>query len=329
MTHISRRDMLAALAALGSIGWAPRIARAEAIAAPDHEAMVPVEGGRIYARVHGKVSSARTPLLCIHGGPGGEHSPYLTLLPLVTDRALIFYDQLDSGRSDTPNDPRNWRVARFVDEIDHVRRAFGVERLHVMGHSWGGTIALEYAARRPAGLGSTVLASPLISTRSWIGDANILRRQLPTATQATLDKCETASPPPEAQCAAATDEFYANFLLRGVQSAEIAAYRKASPGLPFNEAIYEAMWGKTEFVSTGTLKDYDGEPLLARLDGPRTLFVCGQYDEARPETLGGFAHRVPGAEFAVVPGAGHATVLDRPEECIALLRGWMRRHDAA
>lgn len=329
MTHFSRRDTLAALAALGATAWAPRIARAAAIPAPDREAMIPVEGGRIYARVHGKVSSARPPLLCIHGGPGSEHSPYLTLLPLVTDRALIFYDQLDSGRSDIPNDSKNWRVARFVDEIDPIRRAFGAERLHVMGHSWGGTIALEYAARRPAGLASTVLASPLISTRSWIGDANLLRRQLPPATQATLDKCETASPPPEAQCTAATDEFYANFLLRGTQPAEIAAYSRASPGLPFNQKIYEAMWGKTEFVSTGSLKDYDGEPLLAKLDGPRTLFLGGQYDEARPETLGSFAQRVPGAEFAVVPGAGHATVLDRPEECVALLRGWMRRHDQA
>jgi proline iminopeptidase/L-proline amide hydrolase len=88
------------------------------------------------------------------------------------------------------------------------------------------------------------------------------------------------------------------------------------------------MWGPTEFVATGTLKDYDGEPLLAKLDGRRTLILVGQHDEARPITAAAFAERVPNMEFGVVPGAAHWIFGDRPDDTIALLRGWLSRHDA-
>ena len=75
--------------------------------------------------------------------------------------------------------------------------------------------------------------------------------------------------------------------------------------------------------------DYNGEPLLAKLDGARTLFIDGQYDEARPVTLAAFAQRVAGAEFAVVPGAGHSFISDRPEEALGILRPWLRKQDRA
>jgi proline iminopeptidase/L-proline amide hydrolase len=109
---------------------------------------------------------------------------------------------------------------------------------------------------------------------------------------------------------------------------EIQRYIDALP-MPFNSQLYETMWGRTEFVSTGTLSTYDGEPLLARLDGPRTFFLAGQYDEARPATVGAFAARVPGAEFAVVPGAAHGILNDTPEPLLYLLGRGLGRHDAA
>jgi pimeloyl-ACP methyl ester carboxylesterase len=105
------------------------------------------------------------------------------------------------------------------------------------------------------------------------------------------------------------------------------AYEAAHPALKFNLQIYNAMWGSSEFVSTGTLRQYDGEPKLAKLDGPRTLFIDGQYDEARPATLGSFAARVAGASFAVVPDAGHLFYQDSPEEALGILRPWLRKQD--
>jgi len=288
--------------------------------------MAPVPGGRVYVRVNGRLDGPRPPIVMIHGGPGGTLASFLNALALADERAVILYDQLDSGRSDHPNNPANWTVKRFTDEVDAVRRAVGVRRWHVLGASWGGTIALEYGARRPRELAGLVLASPLVSTRSWIADANVLRAQLPPDVQAMLKQCDPSAPVTPA-CQQATDVFYANFNRRDPATAAMKEFGRVEGGL--NRRLYETMWGSSEFVSTGTLEEYDGEPLLGKLDGAHTLFIDGQYDEARPVTLAAFAARVPGAEFAVVPGAAHGFLNDRPEEALGILRPWLRRQDAA
>jgi proline iminopeptidase/L-proline amide hydrolase len=293
---------------------------------PDRELFASAPGGRVYVRVNGRLDGARPPVVMIHGGPGGTHAGFMNWLGLARDRAVILYDQLDSGLSDRPNDPANWTVGRFVDELEAVRKTLGVKRWHVLGGSWGGTIALEYGARRLAELASLVLSSPLISTRSWIADANVLRTQLPLDVQETLKSCDPPAPISPA-CEKATNVFYDNFLTREPLPDAMLAYMTSRPGAGFNPTIYNAMWGSSEFVATGSLRDYDGEPLLAKLDGAKTLFICGQYDEVRPATLGAFAERVPGAEFAVIPGAGHSFGTDRPEEALGIIRPWLNKRD--
>ena len=324
---IDRRGLLATGAAFAASLALPRALFArdpDGYTAPDLEKMVPVEGGRVYVRVNGDLNAPKPPIVMLHGGPGGTHAHFLSALALADERAVVLYDQLDSGQSDRPNDPKNWRVSRFVDEIDLVRRALGVDRWHLLGHSWGGTLALEYGARRTAALRGLALASPLVSTESWIADANALRGSLPADVQAKIAQCDVAPGP---VCDAGTSAFYRAFNGREPASAAAMSYARAHAG-GFNPKLYNAMWGASEFVSTGSLRTYDGEPLLAKLDGKRTLFVGGQYDEARPSTLAGFAARVPGAEFATIPGAAHGIFADRPQETVALIRAWLARQDA-
>lgn len=317
-----------AIAAASFLAAEPVQSRPLTFPVPDKELMVPVEGGRIYVRVNGNLAGPKPPIVLVHGGPGGTHGPLLDALALSEERAVIFYDQLDSGRSDQTNNRANWNVGRFVNELDAIRAALGIKRWYVLGHSWGGTIALEYGARRPAELAGVILASPLISTRSWLKDANDLVAKLPTTVQSELKACDGPQPPPESVCGEATKQFYMAFNRREPASPALKAYRSQS-GKGDNYQLYETMWGKSEFVSTGTLKTYDGEPLLAKLDGPHTLFIVGQYDEARPVTAAEFADRVPGSELAVVPGAAHGILTDRPDETVALLRAWLDRQDAA
>ena len=326
---LDRRHLLAGFAASAALpAWAGQLASYPAAA---RELMMPVEGGDIFVRVNGDLAGPRPPIVFVHGGPGGTHGSYLEALALAEPgpdrRAVILYDQLGSGRSHRPGGHDWWRVGRFASELTAIRAALGIARWHVLGHSWGGTVALEYGATRPAGLASLILASPLVSTRSWIADADALRRELPAAVQGDLIACDRPAPPPQATCDAATGAFYSAFNGREPVSPAFRAAYRADAGLGFNRELYEGMWGKSEFVATGTLKVYDGEPLLAKLDGARTLFIGGQYDEARPSTLLGFARRVPGAEYAVVPGAAHGLFNDRPAETLGILRGWLARHD--
>lgn len=289
--------------------------------------MVAVVGGRVYVRVNGDLAGPRPPLVAIHGGPGTTHNYLVELLALADERAIILYDQLDSGRSDRPNDPRNWTVRRFADEVEAIRTALGVDRWHVCGHSWGGTVALDYGARRPAALRGLVLASPLVSVRSWRADVRVLRSQLPGDARARLAVC--ARPGVSARvCEAAAAPFDAAYVSSEGQTDARRAYDRVVGGRGDNAAVSNAMWGPGALVPTGTLRGYDGEPLLSRLDGPRTMLMVGQYDEARPSTALGFARRISGCEIAVIPGAGHLTMTDRPEETVAVLRAFLARQDA-
>ena len=203
----------------------PLSARPLTFPGPERELMVPVQGGRVYVRVNGVDKPGKLPIILIHGGPGGTHSALLDALELADERTVILYDQLDSGRSDQRNDPVNWKVARFVDELEAIRNALGIRKWHVLGNSWGGTVALEYGARKPAALAGLVLAGPLISTRSWISDANALRLKLPASVQNDLARCERRAKPPKERCDAATAAFYAVFNRREAASQAHRAYR--------------------------------------------------------------------------------------------------------
>jgi proline iminopeptidase/L-proline amide hydrolase len=325
--NITRRTMLGGSAAAVAMPSAAAVGPLlpQARLKPDREAMIEVPGGDVYARVNGDLTGRRPPIVLLHGGPGSSHWYFLNATALADERAVILYDQLDCGRSDHPADPKNWTVRRFLDELDAVRRGLGVERWHVLGASWGGTLALEYAARRPEPLASAILQSPLVSTDVWLRDARRLIDTMPPETRRLLVACDTPDAAPKEACDAATEAFYARYVRRAEPPPEIAAYRAALPR-SFSPDIYNHLWGRAEFSATGTLKNYDGRPLLKRLDGRRTLFVAGEHDEALPATVAGFA-RTAKAEFRSVPAAAHVIFNDNPAAYLAILRPWLAAHD--
>lgn len=298
------------------------------VATSEHR--VAVEGGKVWVRVNGVIGEGATPVIFIHGGPGGTHLAFGNLLSLADQRPVILYDQLDSGMSDHPEDPANWRPERFVAELEAIRVALGVERWHVIGHSWGSAIALEYAAAYPQHTASAVLSGTYISTPHWITGTNLLIRDLPDEVAATIRACEGPNPPAAKVCEPATAAFYAAYNGRPdrpAPSPEMRAYRARYGGKGFNAKLYKAMWGPTEFRASGSLATYDATHLLHRVDGSRIMFVVGQYDEARVDDVQDFVALTPGAELAVVPGGSHAFIGERPEVAEAIFRDWMNRVD--
>jgi L-proline amide hydrolase len=331
---MSRRDMIAAAAASAALGVPARAAAAPigpmlpgVRIKPDREAMVPVPGGRVYVRVNGNLNGPRPPLVMMHGGPGSSHWYFLNATAMAGNRAIILYDQLDSGRSAAPGDAANWVLPRFVDELAAIKAYLGVNRWHVLGASWGGTIGLEYGATRPEGLASLILQSPLVSTADWLRDANALRAAMPPAVRDALDACDLPGGDDTPECVAATDAFYRAHVHLSDPPPAIAAYKAALPR-SFSNDIYNHMWGRAEFVSTGTLRHYDGRPLLQKLDGQRTLFLAGAADEAIPATVAGYAHAANGARFAEIPDAAHTALGDNPAAYLAVLAPWLVAHDA-
>ncbi|WP_183095709.1 alpha/beta fold hydrolase, partial [Nocardioides stalactiti] len=150
---------------------------------------------RVWYRVVGE-DRGKPPLLLIHGGPGST-SHLLTPLAALADtgRQVVFYDQLGAGRSDRTHDPALWTLETFVDEVQAVRDHLGLDDVHVLGHSWGGMLALEHALRQPAGLRSLVLVSALVSAPLFATESARLVAQLPTLWRRVLTHRSTDDEP--------------------------------------------------------------------------------------------------------------------------------------
>lgn len=286
------------------------------------EGMIDVPGGRVWYRQLG--DGPGVPLLALHGGPGGTGCRFEVLAPLANERPVIYYDQLGSGRSDQPADTSLWNVARFVDEVDAVRRGLGLDSVHLLGHSWGGALAAEYmlTAQR-TGVRSLVLSSPLLSTPRWIDDANALRAAMPADLRETLDRHEADGTIDAPEYAAATDSFYARHVRRLPVEPE-----PMCDGVSGNSTIYQQMWGPTEFRSTGSLKTWDRSDDLDDLALP-VLLVAGEFDEARPVTLEAFAATMPDARLVVIPGSSHSTYREQPDLYLTALRSFLHTVDSA
>jgi proline iminopeptidase len=117
---------------------------------PEESGYIPTPNGRIWYRINGKehFSAGKTPLVCLHGGPGSSHHYLLPLLDLAKDRPVILYDQLDCGLADRPNVKKNWTVKRFVAEIDILRDALNLSEIALYGNSCGSTWIAPYAAKK-------------------------------------------------------------------------------------------------------------------------------------------------------------------------------------
>lgn len=290
----------------------------------EREGYVDVEGGKIWYKIMGEGNGV--PLLVLHGGPGSRSCSMIPGLSLLgDDRPIIFYDQLGSGNSDRPTDTTLWNTDRFVDEIDHLRNKLNLKELHILGHSCGSTFLIEYmVTKKPKGVKSIVFSSPMISTSDWIADAKILLSQMPIELQDTIRKYETLENYKATEYLAAVDSFYARHLSR-----------KSWPYIPnaecenvagFNEQVYNYMWGPTEFTATGTLIDFDRTTDLDKIEEP-ILFVSGEYDEARPETMYKYQKMSKNASVEIIGNAAHSTMIDQPEKMTEVVGNFLRNID--
>lgn len=292
---------------------------AERITLNEGEGMLDVPGGRIYYRVVG--TGPGTPLLAIHGGPGGRSCVLRELGGLGDERPVIFYDQLGTGRSERTGDTTRWNLPHFVDEVAAIRQRLGLREVHLFGHSWGGTVAAEYVLTRgDSGVRSVTLAGPLLSTREWLDDARVLVAQMPDTLQRVIADAEARRAYDTPAFTAANDSFLARYNSRHPERA--AAYPECA-NVQGNGAMYRHMWGASEFSATGTLRDYDRTARLAELRLP-VLLMAGEYDEARPETMREFQQRIPGARVAIIRGAAHRMMVDEPALTRDSLRAFLR-----
>lgn len=288
------------------------------------EGFIKVPGGRVWYRIVG-ADKPGVPLLTLHGGPGAPHDYLEPMEALATERPVIFYDQLGCGNSELPTDTSLWNVQRFVEELEQVRTALKLDKVHLMGQSWGTMLAVEYMLRKkPEGIVSLILSGSYLSTPLWVADQQEWIAQLPENVRDTILKYEangdfTAPAYQEAMMA-----FYNKHLCRlnPWPDALNRAFEK------MGMAVYMHMWGPSEFTMTGTLKQADLTEQLHEIKVP-VLFTCGEFDEATPATTSLYKSKISGAEMHVFEGASHSHILEKPEAYNELLSGFLEKSEVA
>jgi proline iminopeptidase len=253
--------------------------------------------GRTWYRVIGE--RGRTPLVCLHGGPGSTHNYFRPLERLADERPVVLYDQLGCGRSNQSGDVE-WTLSLFVEELDALREHLELLEVHLLGTSWGGMLALEHALARHDSVRSLVLSSTLASAEEWALEAKALRD--------AIDGDD--------------DEVLAEFERRHFYRGEGEPLELIRMGEERSAAVYEAMWGKNEWTMTGALAGWDVRSRLAELNVP-TLILRGAHDMSTPTIAKSLTDGIPHAREVVFANSSHTPVLEETERYLQVVRDFL------
>jgi len=287
----------------------------------EEEGQIDVPGGQVWYKVVG--SGESVPLLTLHGGPGGGHDYLEPLNALASERPVVFFDQLGCGKSDTPDDVSLWRIDRFVDEVTAVRDALGLDRIHLLGHSWGGWLAIEYMLRESAGVVSLSLASTSASIPQFVYEAGKLISELPREMAETMRRLEAEGDFENPEFEAGMMEFYKRHLCRLDPWPD--PLMRCIENLDGN-IVYETMNGPTEFTVIGNMKDWNRIEKLGEIVAP-TLITCGRYDELTPACSRTLRQGIMNSRMHVFERSAHMAHLEETESYLQILSEFLRDFD--
>lgn len=279
-------------------------------------------------RVTGDLNTGKTPIFLLHGGPGVAHN-YIDSYKLLADdgRPVIHYDQIGCGLSTHLPEMGGefWTVQLFIDElenlIDHLGQRAG---FHVLGQSWGGMLAAEYAVREPKGLKSLTIANSPASMALWTSEAMRQRSEMPQDIQDALNTHEATGDYENPAYKSATDTVYANHVCRVVPNPpEVTA---SLTQLGQDPTVYHTMNGPNEFFVVGTLKNWDITPDLPAITAP-TLLISGRHDEATPATVQPYKDLIKGATWVIFEDSSHMPHIEETAFCMGVVGGFLNAND--
>ena len=275
--------------------------------------------GKTYKLWYGIIGTGnKPPVLILHGGPGGNHYNLVSFQALAIDRPVIFYDQLGCGKSDRPDDSSLWIAERYFNEVMAIRDGLELKKYHLIGHSWGTTLAVGFAAKHADGIMSVSLHSPILSFPRYIEKiAPKLKRDLKGLNGKAgqiIDDYELKSLGTKEKYDKACLEFTEKYVTNSCPLPEAINRLINSRNLQIHNVMVAS---ESELNVSGNLKTVDVTLLLSKIKLP-VLITCGSDDLCTPDYTkwqAGFAKDV---ESHIIPGSAHMTLVDKPIEMIRI-----------
>ena len=258
-------------------------------------------------------NNPRVKVLLLHGGPGATHE-YLTACDSYFPAAGIeyyYYDQLGSAWSDQPDDPDLWEIPRFVDEVEQVRQALGLDRdnFFLFGHSWGGLLAIEYALRHQEHLKGLVISNMMSSGPAYNDYAE--RVLMPSMDQDALAEIKhleaTNAIDGPRYMELLMEHHYVQHILRLPAEEWPDPVNRAFAAI--NQAIYVPMQGPSELGAGGVLRSWDRTDDLPNIKVP-TLVIGARYDTMDPGHIEMMARQLADGTYLFCPNGSHLAMYD-------------------
>ena len=265
------------------------------------------------------------PVLMLHGGPGLSHDYLEPLEALVeTGRPVVFYDQLGCGNSDKPDNPSLWSVELFLEELATVRHSLGLDRIHLLGHSWGGMLAMEYALTQPEGILSLILASSPANVPLWITETKRLREELPPEVQQTLLRHEANGTTDDPAYLESMMLYYQRHVCRLDPWPEFVRRGLEIKG----KQVFETMVGPSKTHIIGRLKNWNITSRFGSIAIP-SLVTSGRYDELTPVQAAVVRDGIPDCKWVLFERSSHLPHAEETEHYLEVLNDFLSQIEKA
>lgn len=288
--------------------------------APDDRVEIEVDGFRVVAYSFGQGDET---VFCLNGGPGLACDYLREAHSCLVDHGyrVVAFDQLGTGASDRPTDPSLWTIGRYVEETETVRRVMGLGRVHLLGHSWGGWLAIDYALTYPQNIGTLILEDTVADMPHLALELERLRSALGSETVAMMQKHEAQGTTDHPEYMAAITLLNYRHVCR-LPEWPAPVRRSLSD---WNMGPYTTMQGPNEFLYTGNLKDWNRILDLPKIEVP-VLITVGEHDELTPACAMRMKAALPNAEIHVFRNASHMPFYENPADYYPALTGFLARH---
>jgi len=276
-------------------------------------------------------NNPRMKLLLLHGGPGATHEYFECMESFLPQEGIefIYYDQLGSAYSDQPKDKDLWVTERFVDELEQVRTALGLNRdnFYLLGHSWGGIVAMEYALKHQDNLKGLIISNMMSSAPDYDRYANeVLAKGMDPNVVKQIRAFEAKG---DFENPKYMELLFTNYYVKHILRLPLEEWpdpvNRAFNKL--NHDIYVLMQGPSEFGISGRLEKWDRSKDLPQITVP-TLVIGAQYDTMDPEHMKWMSTQVRNGSYLYCPNGSHMCMYDDQETYIRGVVKFIKAVDA-